>query len=160
MTAIAHDGVVDFYWLPAVASIAAPTIAEFTAGTRVPLITNYDIPSSESEVDTSGVDDIYDTSVVGTSKAGPMVLTIKRDDTSETNTWDLFDFREKGFLVRLPFGGSGTAGVPAATDKAEVYPAQVGQKRPEGYSRNATQKFMVSFYITSAPNIDAAVSAA
>ena len=159
MTAIAHDGVVDFFWLPAVAIIATPTVAELTAGVRIPLITNYDIPSSESEVDTSGVDDIYDTSVVGTSKAGPMVLTIKRYDTSETNTWDLFDFRENGFLVRLPFGGSGAAGVPAATDKCEVYPAQVGQKRPEGYTRNATQKFMVSFYITSAPNVDAAVIA-
>jgi hypothetical protein len=159
MTAIAHDGNVKWYWLPAVAAIATPTLAEMTAGTLVPEITNYDTPASESEVDTSGIDDVYDTSVVGTSKAGPIVLTMKRDDTSEVATWDLFVFRDTGFLVKLPFGGGGAAGAPAADDKAEVYPAQVGQKRPEGYGRNTTQKFMVSFYVTSDPDIDAAIVA-
>jgi hypothetical protein len=158
MTAIAHDGVVSFWWVPTIADIAEPSPTEVNAGTRIPWITNYDIPSSEAEVDTSGIDDLYDTSVVGTSKAGPMVLTIKRDDTDESDAWDLFTFRDTGYLVRLPFGGSGAAGIAAAGDKAEVYPAQVGQKRPEGYGRNTTQKFMVSFYVTSTPDVDAVVT--
>jgi len=159
MTAIAHDGVVQWFWLPAVAIVATPTLAEMTAGQRLTDITNYDTPSSEASVDTSGIDDVYDTGVVGTSTAGPIVLTFKRDTASETGSWDALDFRDTGFLVKLPFGGSGTGGAPAATDKAEVYPGQVGQKRPEGYGRNTTQKFMVSIYVTAPPNVDAALIA-
>ena len=159
MTAIAHDGVVQFYWVSSIATLAAPTVAELTAGTKLPYITNYATPSSESEVDTSGIDDIYDVAVVGTSKAGPLELTFKRDDTDESDTWDLLTFRDNGYIVKLPFGGSGALSVPASTDKAEVYPVQVGQRRPEGYGRNATQKFMVSFYVTSAPELDAVVAA-
>lgn len=153
MTAPAHDGNVKWYFAPAVADISAPTVAEITAATLIPKITNYDTPSSESEVDVSGVDDLYDTSVVGTAKAGPITLTIKRDDTDETDTWDAFTFRDTGWLIKS-FNGA-----PAAADKVEVYPVQVGQKRPEGYARNTAQKFMVSFYVTSSPDLDAVVAA-
>lgn len=153
MTAIAHDGNVKWYWAPAVADISAPSVAEITAAVLIPNITNYDTPSSESEVDVSDIDDLYDTSVVGTGKAGPITLTIKRDDTTETQGWDLFTFRDTGFLIKSPFGPA------AAAAKVEVYPAQVGQRRPEGYGRNTAQKFMVSFYVTDSPDLDAAVSA-
>lgn len=153
MTALAHDGNVAWYWAPAVADISAPTVAEITAATRIPLITNYDTPSSESEVDNADIDTLYDTAVVGTAKAGPITLTIKRDDTDETDTWDLFTFRAVGWLIKS------MAGAPAAADKVEVYPVQVGQRRPEGYARNTTQKFAVSFYVTDSPDLDAVVAA-
>ena len=159
MTAVAHDGVVQWHYIPACADTAAPTVAELTAGDRLVGITNYTTPFSESEVDTSDLDGTYDTAVVGTTKSGPIEITFKRDDTDESGGWDLFTLRDTGFLVRLPFGGSGAAGVPAASDKAEVYPVQVGQNRPEGYGRNTTQKFMVSFYVTDDPDTDAAVAA-
>ncbi len=154
MTALAHDGQVVWYFLPTVASVAAPTVANINAGTRITNITNYTLPSSEAEVDVSGIDDIYDTSVVGTSKVGPIELTMKRDDTSETANFDLLVFRTNGFLVRSK---SGVANV--AAKKVEVYPVQIGQRRLEGYGKNATQKFMVSFYVTSQPNITAVVAA-
>jgi hypothetical protein len=153
MTAAAHDGNVKWYWATTVASEAAPTVANITAATLIPSITNYDTPASEGEVDTSGVDDLYDTSVVGTSKAGPITLTIKRDDTDETDTWDLLDFRAVGFLIKSPFGPAILA------SKVQVYPAQIGQRRPGGYSRNAVQDFQVSFYVTSPPELDAVVAA-
>ncbi len=155
MTALAHDDNVKWYWAPAIANVSAPTVAEvITAGTLVPNITNYSTPSSEAEVDVAGVDDLYDVSVVGTAKAGPIELTIKRDDTDEIDTWDLFStFRQNGYLVKA------FKGIPVATEKVEVYPAQVGQRRPEGYGRNTAQKFMVSFYVTSDPDLDATLTA-
>ncbi len=157
MAALAHDDRVVWYWATTVAGTApnyAPTVANITAATRIPNITNYDTPSSEAEVDVSDIDSMYDTSVVGTTKAGPITLTMKRDDTTETNTWDLFDTpREPGFLIKSKDGA------PVATDKVEVYPVQVGQRRPEGYSRNTAQKFMVSFYVTAEPNLSATVAA-
>lgn len=158
MTAVAHDGIVQFYWAPTVANIAAPKVSELTGATRLLGIVSYTIPSSEAEVDTSGIDDLYDTAVVGTTKAGPIELTFKRDDTDESQGWDLFDLRDTGFLIRLPFGGTGALGAPVATDKAEVYPVQAGQNRPDSYGRNTVQKFMVSFYVTSAPNKDAVIA--
>lgn len=153
MTALAHDGNVNWYWATSVASMTAPTVANITAATRIPAITNFETPSSEAEVDTSGVDSTYDTSVVGTSKAGPINLTIKRDDDDESDTWDLFVFQSTGYLIKSPFGAA------IATSKVEVYPVQVGQRRPGGYSRNAVQDFQVSFYVTSAPELDAVVAA-
>lgn len=152
MTALAHDGNVVWFWSSSVANIATPTDAEIATAIRIPSITNYDTPSSEAEVDVSGVDDLYDTSVVGTAKAGPITLTIKRDDTTETNTWDLFEFRDTGFLIKSK------QGYPVVSDQVEVYPVQVGQRRPAGYSRNTAQTFEVSFYVTSTPDLDAVVT--
>lgn len=154
MTAVAHDGNVKWYWATTVASTTAPTVANINAATLIPVITNYDTPSSEAEVDTSTVNSTYDTSVVGTSKAGPITLTIQRDDTSETNTWGLFVFRTTGYLIKSPFGLANSAG-----KKVEVYTVQTGQRRPGGYSRNAVQDFQVSFYVTAAPSLDAVVAA-
>lgn len=155
MTALAHDGNVKWYWVPTIADISAPTVAEaITAGTLIPHITNYATPASEAEVDVADIDDLYDVSVVGTAKAGPIEMTIKRDDTDETDTWDLFStFRQTGYLMKSKDG------VPIATDVVEVYPVQVGQRRPEGYGRNTAQKFMVSFYVTSDPDLDAVLTA-
>jgi len=152
MAAISHDDAVVFYWAPAVANLAAPTVAEITAATRITGITNYTLPSSENEVDVSDIDSMYDTSVVGTSKSGPIELTLKRDDTDESDGWELFQFRDAGVLIRSPFGPA------AATSPVETYPGQLGQRRPEGYGRNTAQKFMVSVYVTAEPNLDAVVA--
>jgi hypothetical protein len=153
MTALAHDDTVVWYWATTVASVSAPTVANITAAERLVGVTNYDTPSSESEVDVSDIDSLYDTSIVGTTKSGPITITFKRDDTAD-DMWELFDTpRAAGFLIKS------INGVPAATDPVEVYPAQVGQRRPEGYGRNTAQKFQVAFYVTSEPDLDAAVAA-
>lgn len=154
MTALAHDDNVKWYWATTVASTAAPTAANITAATLIPSITNYAMPMSEAEVDYSDIDSMYDTSGVGTTKAGPITLTIKRDDTDEADTWDLFGVpRTAGFLIRSPFG-------PAiAASKVEVFPVQVGQRRPASYGRNTAQMFDVAFYVTAEPNLDAVVTA-
>lgn len=157
MVAIAHDDAVVWYWATAVAGTPpayAPTAANIAAATRIPLITNYDTPSGEAEVDVSDIDSNYDTGIVGTTKAGPIVLTMKRDSGTEANTWALFDtVREAGFLIKT-LDGPATVGA-----KCEVYPVQVGQRRPASYARNAAQKFDVAFYVTSEPKLDAVVVA-
>jgi hypothetical protein len=154
MTALAHDGNVKWYWATTVASISAPSAANITAATLIPTITNYTTPASEAEVDFSDIDSLYDTGGVGTTKVGPITLTIKRDDTDESDTWDLFDTpREAGYLIKSPFGAA------VATSKVEVYPAQVGQRRPAGYGRNTAQMFDITFYVTDDPDLDAVVAA-
>jgi hypothetical protein len=153
MTALAHDDQVAWYWLPTVASVAAPTVANIAAGTRLTGVVGYDTPASESEVDVSDIDSLYDTSVVGTTKVGPIVLTFKHDDTADT-MWELLDTpRLSGFLLKS------IEGIVIATTKVQVYPVQMGQRRDEGYARNTVQRFMVSFYVTSEPNLDAVIAA-
>lgn len=153
MTAVAHDDNVHIYFAQTVASTTSPTVANITAATLIPGITNFDTPSSENEVDTSDIDTTYDTSIVGTNKAGPITLTMKRDNASETNGWELFTFRDDGYLIFSRFGPA------VASSKVEVYPVQVGQRRPSSYSRNALQTFDVSFYVTSEPELDGRVVA-
>lgn len=154
MTAVAHDGNVKIYFATTVASTAAPTVANISAATLLPGVTNFQTPNSEAEVDYSDVDSLYDTGGVGTTKAGPIVLTMKRDDTDESDTWELLDTpRATGFLIFSRFGAA------VATSAVEVYPVQVGQRRPASYARNTAQMFDVSFYVTSAPNLDAVVAA-
>lgn len=156
MTAIAHDNLAVFYWGLTVAGTPptyAPTVANITASTRLVGVTAFSLPSSESEVDTSDIDGLYDTAVVGRSKAGPITLTLKRDDTTETAGWDLFTFRQNGFVIYSPFG-------PAIVGKKVlVYPAQVGQKQPAGFAKNSVVTFDVNFYVRLEPNVDATVVA-
>ena len=108
MTAVAFDNNTKFYWLTsAPSSNAAVTQAEIGAGTLVTGVVGFDTPNSEAEVDTSDIDSLYDTSVVGTTKAGPIMLTIKRDDTTETAGWDLFATpRTNGYLVKTLDGAA------------------------------------------------------
>lgn len=153
MTALAHDGNVVWYFATTVASVSAPTVANITAATRILNITGYTIPASEAAVDISGIDDIYDTEVVGTSKAGPIQITMKRDDTLETTSWDLMVFRTNGYLIRSK------KGVAILASKVEVYPVQIGQRLIEGYGKNTAQKFAVNFYVTSQPSLTAVVAA-
>lgn len=151
MTAVTHQQV-QWYYLPAVGDPNLnPTTAEIGAGDRIKALVNYTSPGTEAEVDTSTTDSSYDTSVVGTSKVGPIVLTIQRDDEDETDTWDLFTFRDTGFLLRSPFGDPDTGA------KVSVYPVQAGRRREAGFSKNAVQADEISFYVTDEPNVDAVV---
>lgn len=153
-TPLAHDGQVVWYFLPTVADISEPTVAEVAAGVRILKIVNYVTPSSEAEVDTSTVDSTYDTTVIGTSKAGPVVLTMQRlESGNEAASWGAFSFRANGFLLKT------LTGPAVAAAKCAVYPVQVGRRQPAGYGKNNTQNFDVSFAVTSDPDIDAAVVA-
>lgn len=146
-----HDDTVAFYFVPTVSNIAAPTVAQITAGDRLTKITNYTMSSDEAEVDTSDIDSMYDTTDVGTSKVGPIEITFKYQDNEDMV--ELLVFRSRGYLIRSRTGSV------AATTEVEVYPVTIGKQRPEGYSRNAEQKFAVKFHVHSEPDEHAIVAA-
>ena len=154
MTAVAHDGTVKIYFATTVASLAAPTVANITAATLIPNVTNFQTPNSESMIDAADIDAEYDNEIIGTGKAGPIVLTIKRDDTDESDGWELFDTpKAVGYLIFSRFGAA------VADSKVEVYPVQVGRRRPASYGRNALQTFEIPFAVTDDPELDAVVAA-
>lgn len=142
------------YFCPTVADMGAPTVAEVvTAGALVAKMTNFSTPFNQAAVDTSDTRSAFDTSIGGTTSAGPLVLTLKRDDTDESDGWDLFQLRDTGFIVvdrRGPF---------TAADPVEVYPVEVGQRLPAGFTKNAVVTFDVNFFVSEAPELDAVAAA-
>ena len=154
MVAVAHEGNTKLYWLTACADITVPSVAEMAAGTLITGVVGYNFPSGEAAIDTSDVDSQFNTSVVGRTQAGPITLTIKRDDTTETGGFDLFATpKTTGFLVRAYFGDGLTNG-----DQVAVFPAQYGVRQLDSYSENSVQTFEITIHVTSAPEYDATVT--
>jgi hypothetical protein len=150
---LAHDGNVKFYVCPTITNIAAPTVAQVvTAGTLLAGITNYSLSFSEGSVDVAGVDDLHDATRAGTT-SGSIEITFKDDASTVAANRTVMPFRGNAFLVRTKDGPF------TATKKVEVYPVQFGQARPEGYGRNAVQKFSITCNVTGNYDLNATATA-
>lgn len=155
MAGAVSDGNVKVTWVPTIADIQAPTVSEISAGTPIPRITKDGVnpPQNQNTVDGAGIDDTYDSENVGTWGGGPFELTIFRDDTDETDTYDLFVYGLTGFLVIGRFGSNDTS-----SDKVEVWPAESHEPVLMQTATNEKQRFQVSFAITSEPALRAVVA--
>lgn len=157
MTKYSSEGKVRFYFVPSIASKAAPTVAELNAGTN---LTNF-VPrdgfapsTTQNMVDTSSLADIYDTQSTGT-EGGPITMTFFRDDTTDT-AWNLFTNGLTGFFVVREGIAETTAWTIA--QKAQVYPIQSHHPIPAQTAANAARTFTVTVAVTSAPDRKAVVA--
>lgn len=141
------------YWLPSVQNINAPTTAEINAGTRLTKITKdgWAPNFSENAVDTADIDTAYDSEVPGSWKAGPIAITMKRDDQDETSTYDLLVRNTNGFLLASPFG------LATSGKKVMVFPSRIGITQHANSAANEAQKFTTQFFVTSEPALRAVV---
>lgn len=141
------------YWATAVADINAPTLVEIQAATRFTKVTKdgWAPNFSENAVDTSDIDTAYDSEVPGSWKAGPIAITMKRDDTDESYTYDLMVRNSDGFIIASPFG------VPQSGSKVMVFPARIGITQHANSAANEAQKFTTQFFVTSEPALRAIV---
>lgn len=157
MAKLVSEGRTNVYWLTACANIAAPTVAEITAGTA---LTNYitkdgvDPGLSTNNVDSAGLAETFDAQNTG-SWGGEFQLTMFRNDTADT-AWNLCVYGTSGFLVvdRIRVAGV----LPSAGHKVEVWPAQMHQPIPQATAANTLQRFVEKFAITSQPNLKATVA--
>lgn len=158
MSRVVYDGKVKVYYAPAIASVADPTIAEFTtAGTDLtPYITKdgVSVPATQNLVDVGGIDDVYNPEIVGTWGGGPLELTMFRDDADETDAYDLIVYGTKGFIVISRFG------TPVAADIVEVWPVEMHEPTLMASAKDEAQKFKAAFAITAEPLMRAVVAAA
>ena len=140
------------YFAPTVADISAPTVAEVvTAGDYLGRLLNIDgvaLGISQNRVGVSSIDETFEAERMGTWSASPE-LTLFRDDTDESDGWDVLVAGTEGFLVISPYG------VPIATSKAYVFPAELGVPRPADSAKNTPQTFKVSVAATSEPDMNA-----
>jgi len=158
MSAYVHEGMTKVSWVATIASKAAPTAAELTAGTDITTYLTKDglkVPQSQNMVDNTSLAETFDAKVVG-SWGGDISLTMKRDNGADT-AWALFDYAETGYLVVRR--GVTHATAYAAAQKVEVYPAQSHQPVPNDTAANAQATFTVGLAVTSEPELAAVVAA-
>ena len=147
-------------FLPAVASLSAPTAAEITAGKD---LTSYLISLNASTqgntVPTPDISTLFETTVPGTVQAS-LSADFYRDDSSATDgdlAWKTLPRKTSGFFVIQRFGA--TPGVnPAAAAKVEVWPVTVVSRTMSNMSSNTVMTFTVTCSIPQVPVEDAVVA--
>lgn len=160
MARLASEGNVKVWKVPTIADIAAPTVAEITAGTDLtPLVptAGVDIQWNHNNASIAMLDESFVAEVVGTESAS-ITLTGLRDDGTDT-FFDAFGRGDNFYLVVFRFGTSGAAGAAAATDVCEVYPGQSHRPAPLPPAENEFQQASVTIAVTDTPSLDSAVAA-
>ena len=154
---LVYEGRTNAYWLTTCANIAAPTVAEITAGVALTAFVSKDgvaVNITTNNVDSATIAEIFDAQDVG-SWGAEIELTMFRDATADT-AWNLWVYGTAGFLVLDRFRASGT--LPIATNKVETWPGKMHQPAPENSAANTLQRFVGKLAITSTPNLKATVA--
>ena len=154
------DGYTKVHIVDTIVSMAAPTIAELTAGTEVtPFLTpaGLDTPEEGTDADSSSLASARDFSIPATI-GGDIVGEFYRDDTDD-DAWDAMPRLQQTHLVISRFGGTGTDNAIAATNPVEVWPVRVSQRSPSRLTRGEAQRFTVRFALESDPELEAVATA-
>ena len=162
MPGFSPEGLVRVDYVATIASIAAPD-ASSELNTTTPL-SNWLTPdgwgpaANQNTVPTTSLASTYDTSVPGT-QGGPIQLKLKKDTVPANDTaWNLFKSGPSGFIVAR-YAQGGALGAWTAGDKVMVFPGKAGKAQIEPTSSNTEQTFMVTWFPSSEPNLDATVAA-
>src|SRR5690349_19590910 len=146
------DGNVKVSWVPTIASLAAPTSAELTAGTSLEqrlTPDGLDISFDTDMIDNTSLGSTYNTELVGRSKVS-MSLKYKALSTGTTAPIaTAMVYQATGYLV-VRRGMPATSAF-ATTQKVEVYPAQVGRPNPDAPAPNSIQTITVRLGSTADP---------
>lgn len=159
MSAYVHEGMTKVSWVPTITNVAAPTVAQLTAGTDITELLTKDglnISLTQNTVDNTSLAETFDSQLVG-SWGGSITLTAKRDNDGTDAAWNLFTHGETGYLVVRR--GAAYDGAFAADDDVEVYPAQSGEPVPNATAANAQATFSVTLAITAQPDLHAVAAA-
>lgn len=146
---------------PAVASLAAPSRAEITAGTVLTvaagttvagLVEMAGFETAASDITVPDVATDYDATIPGRKQASNASLTFYDDDASATVRTALAE-NTAGYVIIMPYGD-----VP--TKRCEVWPVRVSALNDSQItSANEAKKFMVNVSITASPNKNAVIPA-
>lgn len=156
MPKIPYEKYTRVYFLNTVANIAAPTVAEITAGVYLsPFVTKDGVqtPNSQNFIDSADITSNYDSQEPGSYGGAPVNLTMFRDGTTDT-AWNLVQYGTRGFLVIA----RRSTDTPVAGDKVEVWPVAMHEPVMQNTAANEMQKFTAGFAVTSTPNTRATVA--
>lgn len=156
MADLLSDGMIRVFHVPSIANVAAPTVAELNAGTR--LDTQMTPDGLNLEPDTASVDNSKLSSTYGTNQAGRRSFSgsVTYINTVPRILETVLVYRATGYLVVRREVTSSTAWV--AAQKCEVYPIQYGEPS-RMYGPDEMQRRTVPAFFTSEPDTDATVAA-
>lgn len=142
-------GTEKWFFLPAVANLAAPTSAEITAGTNITprMATSSGFTASTTNIDAPDADTRFVGNIPGSLTPAASSITFNDDDAVSTPDpiKTLLADQVTGFIV-IARRGTGT-GKPA-----QVWPVRSGGPDDEHNWENAPARFTVGVATTSAPN--------
>lgn len=151
-------GVTRVFVVPTIVNLAAPTVAEITAGDEI-TDSIADISGfrfSNSRIPIPKLSNPFTGTIAGENTADDSTLTFYEDDTANP----LRATFAMGTQTNLVFFSTGTAGAnPAAADEAEVWPVESGAVPREWSMGNDPARWMAEFGTTEPPEQDAVVAA-
>lgn len=150
------DGNTRVYFVPTIANIAAPTVAELNAGTRLDTLMTPDgmvgLEADTGDIDNSKLSSTFNTVTPGrVSFSGTLVRLIKQTGTDTVYNMLVYGF--SGYLVIRRDILASTAW--AASQAAEVYPITCGEVRNISPESNSVHKYEIPTKITAQPNMRA-----
>lgn len=160
MADIIVDGKTKVWWVPTIANIAAPTVAELNAGIQLEhRITADGLVGYEAEtadVPTDALNSTFDTKLPGRASYSGTMLRIKKSTGTDT-IYDTLVRNAAGNVVIRRDIDSNTAWT--AADKVEVYPTTCGQTKFLSPEANTVRRFEVPTPVSPEPNLRATVAA-
>lgn len=157
MTRYMRKGISKVRFAPTIASIAAPTTAEVTAGTDLtPQLADIaGFTFANNPIPTPDMATTFTSQVGGEDTAEASSLTFYEDDTTNPIMTTLAK-GTTGYVLLYPKTAGAT---PASGDKLEVWPVTVTSQAREWSTGNDPARFVVSFAVTSVPNQNATQAA-
>jgi hypothetical protein len=150
------DGRTKIYWVPSIANIQAPTVAELNAGTPLSALTTPDglvgFEPDTADVDVSAIDSLFDTKIAGRASFSGTLLRLKKQQGTDT-VYALLLRDLAGFVAVRRDAPSSQ--VWAIADKLEVYPAVLGETRNLAPEANSVHKYEVPIKVSLTPAIRA-----
>lgn len=160
MADMLSDGNIKVSFVPTIVNIAAPTVAEVTAGTSLECLImsdGLDISTDESVTSAPKLCETIDAEQPGRSKTTIQLTCVRKDTPVEDIAWTLLQRGLTGYLVVRR--GTSIEDAFAAGDDVEVYPVKFGVRRPIKPEANGVEKFMSQGYNIAAADLDGVVAA-
>lgn len=154
------DGTVKVAFVPTIADISAPTVAELTAGDDIDTFITADgligFEPETAEVDTTFLSSTFDTKRPGRASFSGTMLRIKKQTGTDT-TFDTLVRGTEGNIVIRRYTDASAAW--ASTNKVSVYPIQCGETKELAPEANTTARYEVPTMVTDEPELRAVVAA-
>jgi len=145
MATFFRRGVSKIYFLPAIASTAAPTAPEITAGTNLTsaIADINGFMLSNSPIAVPNLNDTFTSQIDGEDTVQDSTLTFNDDKTSSAIRTALAK-GTVGYIVLMPYGA-------VTAKRAEVWPVKVTGFNDEYTTSNDPAKAVCGFAITATP---------
>jgi hypothetical protein len=143
-----------------ITTINAPTAAQVAAAKDLTgWCISLNASSRGNTVPTPSFDSLFETSTAGTSAATFDADFYRDDGANNDDAWDTLPRGTRGYFIISRFGGTGTANLPIATNKVEVWPVMITSRTMANMASNTVLTFTVSCAVTTEPAENATVAA-